>query len=920
MLKQAPGNETGNPDRPVVGGVSRNDLDAFFRPKSVALIGATEKPDHVGRAILWNLLSSPFGGTIYPVNPKRAAVLGVKSYAAIGAVPERVDLAVIATPAASVPDIVRDCADAGVRGGIVISAGFRETGEQGAELERQVLVAARSSGMCIMGPNCLGIMCPVTGLNATFARSMARPGNVAVVSQSGAICTAMLDWSLGQGIGFSALLSTGSMIDVGWDTLIGYLGDDPHTRSIVVYMESAADARSFLSAARQVALSKPILVIKAGRTELAAKAAASHTGSMTGSDAVWDAAFRRVGVLRMRELSEVFQMTEVLSTQPLPRGPRLTIVTNAGGPGVLATDALLAAGGQLATLSDDVSSRLSGVLPKHWSHSNPVDLIGDARPDRYEQAIEILSQDPNSDGLLVILTPQATTDPSATATKITHSGYRKAQPKPIFASWMGGNAVAEGNAILSGAGIPTFAFPDSAARAFHDMWRYSYNLRALYETPISVRQDLEAAAAVSEMIDSIRRDGRHLLTEFEAKRVMAAYGIPTVETVLAPAEDDAAAAAERLGFPVVVKLHSHTITHKAEVGGVKLSLINSEAARDAFREIRRAVTKEDFQGVTIQPMISRDGYELILGSSVDREFGPVLMFGVGGRLVETLEDHALGLPPLNTTLARRLMEQTRIHGALTGRRGKKPVNVSLLEELLVRFSQLVLEQKWIREIDMNPILVSTQDVIVLDARVILYSNETNAADIVRPAIKPYPSKYVSDRVLADGTALRIRPIRPEDEPLMVRFQETLSEQSVHRRYFMLAALASRTSHESLTRICFIDYDREIALIAELCGKGESGSIVGVGGLRKDLSERGAEISLIVSDKFQRRGIGKLLLESLIQVGEDEGLESLAAEVLPENHPMHNLLAKYGFSFQYSQHCSMIGIMRLAAVSESVSTP
>jgi len=672
--------------------------------------------------------------------------------------------------------------------------------------------------MRIMGPNCLGVMCPITGLNATFASCIARAGTVAVISQSGAICTAMLDWSLEQGIGFSALLSTGSMIDVGWDALIGYLGDDPNTRSIIIYMESIGDARSFLSAAREVALSKPILVIKAGRTALGAKAAASHTGSLTESDAVLDAAFRRVGVLRMRDLSEVFQMTEVLSTQPLPAGPRLTIVTNAGGPGVLATDALIQAGGQLTILSDEVKKKLSGILPKHWSHANPVDLIGDAGPDRYERALEILSNDPNGDGLLAILTPQATTDPTTIAAQIAHSAYKRT--KPVLASWMGGKAVAEGNAILSSAGIPTFAFPDSAARAFHDMWRYSYNLRALYETPVEIRRDPKASAKASELIRSVRSGGRHLLTEYEAKQVLAAYGIPTVETVVAETEEEALAAVQRLGYPVVLKLHSHTVTHKAEVGGVKLSLTTSESVQEAFRKIRSAVREQDFLGVTVQRMISREGYELILGSSVDKEFGPVLMFGAGGRLVEVLEDRALGLPPLNTTLACRMMEQTRIFGALTGVRGQKPANISLIEELLVRFSHLVVEQIWIREIDINPILASAEDVIALDARILLYPVEAKQSEVVRSAIKPYPSEYVSERILQDGTAVRLRPIRPEDEPPIVKFHQTLSEQSVYRGYFVLVGLASRTTHERLTRICFIDYDREMALVAELSGAGK----------------------------------------------------------------------------------------------------
>lgn len=459
----------------------KNTLDIFFHPKSVAVIGATEKAGHVGRAILWNLISSPFGGTVYPVNSNRASVLGIRAYPSITAVPERVDLAVVVTPAPSVPGVVRECVNAGVQGAVIISAGFREIGLRGIELESQVLETAREGNMRLIGPNCLGVMCPVSGLNATFAQAVALPGSVALISQSGAICTALLDWSLREQVGFSALLSIGSMLDVGWGTLIDYLGNDPHTRSIVIYMESVGDARSFLSAAREVALDKPILIIKAGRTESAAHAAASHTGSLTGSDAVLDAAFRRVGVLRINDLGDIFHMTEVLARQPRPSGPRLAIVTNAGGPGVLATDTLLGLGDELAPLAPQTVEALDKILPSHWSRNNPIDLIGDAGPDRYESAVKIAAEDPNTDGLLVIMTPQAVSDPAAIAKKL--APFAHLGKKPILASWMGGVKASEGEAVLNRAGIPTFPFPDTAVRAFDYMWRYSYNLRGLYETP-----------------------------------------------------------------------------------------------------------------------------------------------------------------------------------------------------------------------------------------------------------------------------------------------------------------------------------------------------------------------------------------------------------------------------------------------------
>ncbi len=653
------------------------DLDFFFRPKSVAVIGATEAAGTVGRSILWNLISSPFGGTVYPVNPQRASVLGIRAYPTLASLPEPVALAVIATPAATVPGIIRECGAAGLQGAIIISAGFRESGPRGAQLEQEILAEARRTSMRLIGPNCLGVMCPISGFNATFAPTIARPGNVAFISQSGALCTAILDWSLREQVGFSAFVSVGSMLDIGWGDLIDYLGDDPHTRTIVIYMESVGEASSFLSAAREVALSKPIIVIKAGRTEAAAQAAASHTGSLSGSDDVLEAAFRRVGVLRVNSISDMFYMTEALAKQPRPKGPRLAIVTNAGGPGVLATDALLTLDGELARLSPETHAALDQVLPPHWSHNNPVDIIGDADAERYGRTIEVVSKDANVDGLLVVMTPQGMTSPTAIARTVC--GYAKIVGKPILASWMGGAQAAQGESVLHEAGIPTFPFPDTAAQVFQYMWKYSYNLRALYETPAQTPADTTDRSAATAIIQRAR-ETRELLTETESKDLLAAYGIPVVCTKLAATADEAVALASGLGFPVVLKLNSTTITHKTDVGGVKLNLFSEPAVRAAFRSIQDSVAEktgsEHFQGVSVQPMLPSDGYELILGSSVDPQFGPVLLFGAGGQLVEVFRDRALGLPPLNTTLARRMMEQTRIYAGLKGVRGRPPVDLA----------------------------------------------------------------------------------------------------------------------------------------------------------------------------------------------------------------------------------------------------
>jgi len=879
---------------------TRRPLSPIFSPQSVAVIGATETVNSVGRTILENLIKGGFPGAIYPVNPKRDTVLGIKAYPSITAVPAKPDLAVIITPPATVPGIVKDCGVAGVKGVIIISAGFKEIGAPGVELERQVLEAANKAGIRIVGPNCLGVMVPASKLNATFAADMARPGSVGFISQSGALCTAVLDWSLKENVGFSAFVSLGSMLDVNWGDLIQHLGDDPNTKSIVMYMESIGDARAFLSAAREVALTKPIIVIKPGRTEAAAKAAASHTGSLTGSDEVLQAAFQRVGVLRVEAISELFDMAEVLAKQPRPKGPRLCIVTNAGGPGVLATDMLIGSGAQLANLAPETMAAFNQLLPPTWSHNNPVDIIGDAKPELYAKSLEIAAQDPNTDGILVILTPQAMTDPTATAECL--KAYAQIPNKPVIASWMGADMVAKGEDILNAAQIPTFKYPDRAAKSFYYMWRYSENLRQLYETPASAADDAhgeidrEKAAGI---LADVRRSGRTILTEFESKKLLAAYGIPTVETHIALTESDAVKQAARLGFPVVLKLYSETITHKTDVGGVQLNLRTASAVRQAWKTIETSCAKkagkEHFLGVTVQPMIKLEGYEIIIGSSMDPQFGPVLLFGTGGQLVEVFKDRALGLPPLNATLARRMMERTKIYTALKGVRGRKSANIAALEQLLVRFSQLVVEQPWISELDINPLLVSAERIFALDARVVLHDPKTPESKLPRPAIRPYPIQYATPWKLKNKAPIFIRPIKPEDEPLMVRFHETLSEESVYNRYFAALKLSQRVAHERLVRICFNDYDREIALVAELkVPKGEEKKILGVGRLSKQHGRNEAEFSVLVSDEWQRQGLGCELLRRMIEIGRNEKLASISGVILADNHAMQHICRKVGF--------------------------
>jgi acetyltransferase len=895
-----------------------NPLDVIFAPKTVAVIGANEKLGSIGRRLLWNLITNPFGGTVFPINPQRHSVLGIKAYPTIFDVPEKIDLAVVATPAHTVPHIISDCVDAGIQGAIIISGGFKEAGAKGVALEQEILQQAHRGKIRIIGPNCLGVMSPLSGLNATFASKMACPGNVGFLSQSGALCTAILDWSLQENVGFSAFVSIGSMLDIGWGDLIYYLGDDPHTKSISIYMESIGDACSFLSAAREVALTKPIIVIKAGRRTAAAKAAASHTGALAGSDAVLDAAFRRCGVLRVNSISDLFDMSEVLAKQPRPQGSKLTILTNAGGPGVLATDTLIESGGELAQISEEVINSLNEILPPQWSHNNPINILGDADPQRYTKALEIAAKDPNSDGLLVILTPQAMTDPTQTAELL--KPYAQMSNKPILASWMGGADVAAGEQILNRQGIPTYRYPDTAARVFSYMWRYSYNLRGIYETP--VLPNLEASASlpncalVENIIQKARQAGRTILTEFESKEILAAYAIPVVAGSIAKSAEEAVQCAENLGYPVVLKLYSQIITHKTDVGGVQLNLRNEEAVKRAYNLIESSVLEkakpEDFLGVTVQAMVKTSGYELIVGSSLDPQFGPVLLFGAGGQLVEVFQDSVIALPPLNTTLARLMMEQTKIYTALKGVRGRKSIDMAALEELLVVFSQLVAEQPGIKEIDINPLLAipPTPDhpggLIALDGRIVLHSTDVENHQLPKLAIRPYPHQYVSAWQLKDSTPITIRPIRPEDEPLIVKFHKTLSEESVYLRYFHLIKLSQRIAHERLTRICFIDYEREMALVTEYENPAtKETEILAVGRLSKLHGSDAAEFAMLVSDRFQCQGLGTELLKRLIDVGKNEKICSIYAYILADNLGMHRVCEKLDFKISPTAHATVL---------------
>jgi acetyltransferase len=706
-------------------------LDPIFAPRSIAVIGASSREGSVARAVVENL--EGFGGPVYLVNPKRAEVCGRKAWPSVAAVGQPVDLAVVITPAETVPGVVAECVAAGVRGAIVISAGFREAGVAGAALERRVWDEARRGGLRLIGPNCLGVMVPGSGLNATFARQLGRPGRVAFLSQSGALATAILDLGLREQVGFSAFVSVGSMLDVGWGDLIRHFGADPETESIVMYVESVGDAASFLAAAREVAARKPIIVIKVGRTAEAARAAVSHTGAMTGRDAVFDAALRQVGVLRVDTIEELFDLAEILAKQPLPRGRRLGMVTNAGGPGALAVDALVGMGGEVAVLSDGTRAALDALLPAHWSHGNPVDVLGDAEASRFSAAVGLVAADPGVDGVLVVLTPQSMTRPTEVAERVV--AVAAGLDKPLLCSWMGGGSVRDGRRVLNDAGVSTHDYPDAAARAFVHLWERRRRIEWLSESGAGGGpgiSDLRPPAAARAVIDGVLAAGRPWLTERESKEVLAAWGIPVVATFSAASEDEAVARADALGYPVVVKLQSSTITHKSDVGGVQLNLGSGEAVRAAWRAMVAAVPPSDFGGVSVQRMVSPAGWELILGASVDPQFGPVLLFGAGGTLTEVMQDRALVLPPLTRSAARRWMQGTRIFRALTGVRGRPAVDLESLAGVLVRFGEMVVAHPEVEEIDINPLVASASGVVALDARFVVRAPSPGGGDAGAP--------------------------------------------------------------------------------------------------------------------------------------------------------------------------------------------
>jgi len=879
-------------------------LDRIFNPDTIAVIGASDTEGKVGYSLMSNLISNGFKGTIYPVNIKRKSVQGVKAYPSITEVPDKIDLAIIVTPAKTVPAITEECGKKGVIGLIIISAGFKEAGDEGNRLFSQVISISKKYNMRIIGPNCLGFMRPKKRLNASFANKMALPGRIAFISQSGALGTAILDWSVKQNIGFSYFVSIGSMADIGFNDLIDYFGTDPDTNSILIYMESMDNAKRFISAARAFARNKPIVVLKVGRSAEGSRAAMSHTGSLTGNDAVFDAAFKRAGVLRVNTIGELFDAAKTLSAQERPTGKRLAIITNAGGPGVIATDYLIENGGEIAKLSKETIEKLSKFLPEDWSHANPVDILGDATPEQYRKALEIVMEDNNADGILIILTPQAMTNPSEVARQISDMSNRSR--KAIFTSWMGEHDIREGREIFKKAGIPTYKIPETAVRCFLNMYMYSRNQELLYETPASIPHAFEPKTKKNkELIHNIMDTGRFTLTEKESKELLANYGIPISKSSTAKTKEEAAKMSKKIGYPVAMKILSPDIMHKTDVGGVELYIENDADARKAFQKIvssaKKKAPKAKIDGVLIEKM-EQKRYELIIGGKKDQIFGPVIIFGMGGVAVEVFKDTTIGLPPLNMALAMRMIKETKIYQLLKGYRGMKGVDITSIQFLLYKFAYLLMDFPEIKEIDINPFGVDEKGGVVLDAKIAL--DESLKDRKIEPyshmVISPYPKEYIKKIAMRNGKPALFRPIKPEDEEMEAEMFRQMSDETQRYRFFQTI---KNITHDTLVRYTQIDYDREIAIIAEV-SEGKEKKMAGVARLVADPYNLNAEFAIVVADPWQKQGIGGKLTDFIVDIAKKRKIRKIYIELLPDNQRIIDMFRHRGFSMV--KHQKIIG--------------
>lgn len=877
-------------------------LDKIFRPKRIALIGVSNNPDSVAGIALKNLVGGGFQGVVYPINPKYEAVMGISCYPDIKSVPKTPDLAVIATSGHRVPQLIRECGEAGVLGIIIMSAGFKEAGEEGRKLEEQVKAeVAKYDGMRVIGPNCLGIIVPGLKMNVSFADAMPKKGNVAFISQSGALCTSALDWAIEQNIGFSYFVSIGNTMDVGFGDLIDYFGQDPNTKSIVLYVESITFAREFMTAARAFARKKPIIVYKAGRFPESAAAAASHTGALASEDSIYDAVFQRAGIARVYDIGDIFNFTDLISRRNIPKGRKLAIVTNAGGPGVMATDMLISKGGGLTLLSDDTMKKLDEVLPPFWSHGNPVDVIGDAPPERFAKATEIVLKDDKVDAVLVILTPQAMTEPTKTAEAIAKISEHHS--KPILAAWMGGKSMKEGIQVFLNKGISVYQTPEQAIRAFMTLAHYSRNLDILFETPkdISVSFNLDRKKLRKEFTEK-HFNKETILSEDVSKHLIDAYGINTTKPRFASSALQAADIANKIGYPVVIKIQSPNITHKSDVGGVALNIKDENSVWITFKNMTESIKQKmpdaTIEGVTVQPMFNaRDAVELILGIKKDPVFGTCLMIGMGGTSAELFQDTSLGFPPLNETLAMRMIKNLKIYPLLKGYRGSEPKAIDKLVEIMIRMSYLAADYPEIAELDINPLLVTTHEAVALDARIVLDKDMVGKKlpEFSHLLLHPYPEKYVKKTKLKDGTPIIMRPIKPEDEPLWLELLGSCSKESIYSRF---RYNFHYDSHEVATQFCYIDYAREIGIVAEVEDKGKK-KLIGVGRLIADPDLTTVEYAILITDEYQKRDLGTILTAYCEDIAKKWKMKRIFAETTKDNKAMIAVFKKLGFEVTYN---------------------
>ncbi|MGB5465811.1 MAG: bifunctional acetate--CoA ligase family protein/GNAT family N-acetyltransferase [Sedimenticolaceae bacterium] len=882
--------------------MKKHYLSKVFEPRSVAIVGASDRTSSVGAQVLRNMRESGFQGDLYPVNPKHDQVQGLKAYASIQDIDHSIDLVVIAVPAQAIPQVMRDCGESSVGAVVVLSAGFVEVGKAGLTLQRAIVDIARTHDIRLVGPNCLGVMRPSVGLNATFAKSRVETGRVALVAQSGAFCTALLDWANSNGFGFSAVASLGATADVGFGDVLDFLAVDAETQSILLYVEGIADARSFISGLRVAARLKPVIVVKSGRSESGTRAAVSHTGALVGSDKVFDAAIQRAGAVRVLTVNQLFAAAQTLASDTRVEGPRLAIVTNGGGPGVMAADRASDLGVPMAGLADTTIERLSAILPAHWSHSDPVDILGDADSERYRGTTEIVLADKNVDGVLVLLTPQAMTNPTACAEAVI-SAAAKAH-KPVLACWMGEKLVDQGRRLFAEAGIPHFTSPEGGVDAFGYLACYRRNQAALLQAPAPLSKhrepDVEGARLIIEHAIAERR---YTLSNTEAKAVLRAFHIPTTPSINVDSAADALVAAESLGLPVAMKINSPDISHKSDVGGVRLNIHEPRSVRTTFREIMESVKAQRpearISGVSIEPMLERPhAREIMIGIAHDQVFGPVISFGAGGTAVEVFADSQVALPPLNEYLSTELIRRTRAARFLGRFRNLPEADMGKLTDALQRISEIACELPQVQELDVNPMLVDEDGVVAVDARIVVAEPETSTARYGHMAIHPYPTELETSWQLPDGTDICVRPIRPEDAEIEQDFVQNLSPES---KYFRFMQSVDKLTPLMLARFTQIDYDREMALVAVLNQHTSDARILGVARYISNPDRQSCEFALTVADAWQRKGVGRQLMQRLMAVARDRGIEIFQGEVLSNNTKMLRLCEQLGFHVGHGDH-------------------